>query len=105
MATGSAEGHTTDGDSVLIGLKSRSADAIVNRAESLYRAGRTRDALSVCDQTVESTLEHGSIVRLGILRGMALFDLGECVQGVSQLLAAENASKTAEADLQFAAAF
>jgi DNA-binding NtrC family response regulator len=36
---------------------------------------------------------------------MALFDLGECVQGVSQLLAAENASKTAEADLQFAAAF
>jgi DNA-binding NtrC family response regulator len=105
MATGSPESLTTDGGSVLIGLKSRSADALVNRAESLYRAGRTREALLACDQTVGSALEHESAVRLGILRGMALFDLGECIQGVSQLLEAENTSRAAEPDLQFAAAF
>ncbi len=36
---------------------------------------------------------------------MALFDLGDCIGGVSQLLAAEETSRSAETDLQFAAAF
>jgi transcriptional regulator with PAS, ATPase and Fis domain len=105
MATGSAEDPITDGGSVLIGLKSQSRDALVNRAESLYRAGRTREALAACDQGAGSAPEHGSVVHLGILRGMALFDLGDCIGGVSQLVAAESISRAAEPDLQFAAAF
>jgi len=105
MGNGSEEVLTTDGGSVLIGLKSRSADTFVNRAESLYKAGRTHDALSACDEGIGSALEPGSAIRLGILRGMALFDLGDCVGAVSQLLTTELTSRTAESDLQFAAAF
>ena len=94
-----------DTGSVLVGPKGLSRDPNVNRTEALYRAGRTREALASCDSTDRLALEAKCVLRLDILRGMSLFDLGDCTEGLTQLAAAEDASKSSEPDLQFAAAF
>src|SRR5215472_13020648 len=103
MLTRSLDVHA--GSSVLVGLDNAPSDAVVSHAESLYKAGRVREALAVCEHNGSPTTTVGSLIRLNILRGVALFDLGECVQGVNQLVEADIASRSSDHALQFAAAF
>ena len=84
-------------------LSSGSADSLVGEAQRLYRSGKNSDLLGLSGG--EPLAGSEAAVRLGILRGMARFDLGDVVGSIADLSAAVDESRALPASVQFAATF
>jgi len=79
--------------------------APASQAETLYRTGRVRDSLAFSAEALETKLDDNARIRIGLIRGMALFDLGDSVEAILRLREMEMVAKESSADLQFATAF
>jgi DNA-binding NtrC family response regulator len=76
----------------------------LTHAEALYRTGRTHELL----ETIGPLRGHGASqqthVRVNLLEGMAMFDVGNVVQSLRLLAAAVEGSRRLDESLHFAAA-
>jgi DNA-binding NtrC family response regulator len=84
---------------------SGSVDSRVCYADELYRSGKTSELAAELKDLTSWRTDLNSAVRLQILKGMALFDTGDVTGSISALIEAEELSRGASAELQFAAAF
>src|SRR5688572_9412943 len=92
----SASGGPTSGTS--------SSDHLT-QAESLYRSGRNTELLASLDGEGSQSGPSEAGVRVSMLRGMALFDIGRIVDSIGVLTAAHKASESCTSSLQFLSAF
>ena len=77
----------------------------VAEAESLYRSGRTREAVEYIDDTKLSGCDPDAAVNLLTLRGMSLFDAGNAIRAIATLSDAVEMSRRCSSQRQFATAF
>jgi DNA-binding NtrC family response regulator len=84
---------------------SGSVDSRVCYADELYRSGKTSELVAELKDLASWRTDPNSAVRLQILKGMALFDTGNVSGSISALIEAEELSRGASSELQFAAAF
>src|SRR5262245_46586040 len=79
--------------------------SIVSDVESLYRAGLPNEVLTRTETKETRSADAESRVQLAVLRGMALFDLGDAVTSIATLERAVEDSRQQKASLQFLATF
>ncbi len=84
---------------------SRSIDSRVCTAESLYQSGRTAALVAELGDVESLQTDTESMVRLLMLKGMALFDVGEVTRSIGVLAQAVLLAGRVSAELEFSAAF
>ena len=82
-----------------------SSNPHVQHAESLYRSGRTEEVAACVRAAEAQDLDDDARIRLRLVHGMALFDLGDAVGAIQTLGDVVEASRRGSIDLQFTTAF
>src|SRR5215831_5367620 len=85
--------------------RSEVSTSVVSDVESLYRAGLPAEVVTRTEAKETRSADPESRVQLTVLRGMALFDLGDAVASIATLERAIEESKQHKASLQFLATF
>src|SRR5262245_31000528 len=79
-----------------------SADRLVlERAEALYRSGQNLELITSVGNLAKECSQTESLVRLAVLQGMALFDIGDVVSSLRVLDDAKERSKPLTSALRF----
>ena len=84
---------------------SESSRSMVPDVEALYRGGFPAEVLARTEPKEVKSADAESRVQLSVLRGMALFDLGDAVASIATLERAIQDSADHKANLQFLATF